>query len=483
MARIRSPKSFSDHFGIPSAKLARLGVLDPTLNVDTRLFIDPLLLAKSRHSEISKGARPTYEQHFTKVIKFLRATKGTGDVAWRSTQRLLSFPEIKWTCLGYGAQSVSGSGSGNEMTGQFIDTARQIVQLGVDDPDLFAAMALFEEGVGPDRISDMTTNVIFGDLLQFNARVLKGLNIPVQAVNLPLRNGKIFDAALPINPFIRGGGPVVLLPNDILRDLPIVTDWSDVADAASKNEQLRNQVNQQIAKLWEVKSRKNKRQLRKWAMSGSDQFETLLDMIRSADARPYDTESDPLGELVWRRIATTLASDAPFTIKQPALLDTAGVATVVEQIIEQFRFLIEDRRLSKELYHAGEPRPERAAQRLFFAVAHAYCKANNLDLTPEADTGNGPVDFKVSNGYNGRVLVEIKLSRNSKLVAGYTRQLETYKKAEETVKGYYLVIDVGLMGKKAQLLLQVKNQAALKGNPVSPIVFVNGLQKPSASKL
>jgi len=483
MARISNPKRFSDHFGVPGDKLARLGVLDPTLNVDTRLFIDPLLLAKSRHAEISNGARSTYEQHFNYVIKFLRATKGPGDVAWRSAQRLLSFPEIKWTCLGYGAQSVSGSGSGNEMTGQFIDTARQIVELGVDDPDLFVAMALFEEGVGPDRISDMTTNVIFGDILRFNARVLQELGVPAQAMILRLRNGQSFDAVLPNNPFIREGGPVVLVPSDILRHLPIATDWSDVADAASKNQELRNRVNREIARLWEVKSRKDKGRLRRWAMSDKEQFETFLDMIRSADARPYDTATDPLGELVWRRIAATLAADVPFTIKQPATMDADSVAAVVEQIIEQFRFLIEDRRLSEELYHAGEPRPEKAAQRLFFAVAHAYCKANDLDVTPEADTGNGPVDFKVSKGFSGRVLIEIKLSRNSKLIEGYTRQLEAYKAAEETVRGYYLIIDVGQMGKKAEKLLLVKNRAAQKGGAVSSIIFVDGTRKPSASKL
>ena len=483
MAKIRDPKRFSDHFGVPAATLAQQGILDPTLNVDTRLFIDPLLLAKSRHAEISNGARSAYEQHFTRVIKFLRMTTGPGDVAWRSAQRLLSFPEIKWTCLGYGAQSVSGSGSGNEMTAQFIDTARQIVQLGVDDPDLFMAMALFEEGVGPDRISDMTTNVVFGDLLRFNTRVLKGLGVPTKAMTLRLRNGQSFNEVLPSNPFIREGGPVVLLPTDILRDLPIATDWSNIADAASKNKQLRNRVNRQIARLWEVKSRKDKGKLRRWAMSGKEQFDTFLDMIRSADAWPYDTVADPKGELVWRRVAATLASDVPFTIEPPARLDVNGVATVVEQIIEQFRFLIEDRRFSEELYHAGLPRPEKSAQRLFFAVAHAYCKANNLDLTPEADTGNGPVDFKVSKGFTGRVLVEIKLSRNGRLVQGYTRQLEAYKTAEETVKGYYLVIDIGQMGTKARKLATIKNQAAKNGSPVSPIIVVNGTRKPSASKL
>src|SRR6202008_2938636 len=99
------------------------------------------------------------------------------------------------------------------------------------------------------------------------------------------------------------------------------------------------------------------------------------------------------------------------------------------------------------LYHQGSPRPEKAAQRLFFAVAHAYCKANDIDLTPEADTGNGPVDFKMSSGFTGRVLVEIKLSTNPKVVAGYAKQLETYKEAEETTRGFYVMIDVGQMGR------------------------------------
>ena len=112
MARIRDPRRFSEHFGVPTERMDELGVLDPTLNVDTRLFIDPLLLEDSRHPEIADGARSTYEQHFTTIIKFLRKSTSREDVAWRTAERLLSFPEIKWTCLGYGAGSVSGSGSG-----------------------------------------------------------------------------------------------------------------------------------------------------------------------------------------------------------------------------------------------------------------------------------------------------------------------------------------------------------------------------------
>lgn len=95
MGTIKNPRRFSEHFGIAPELMTKAGVLDPTLNVDTRLFIDPLLLESSSHPEMAEGARGTYEQHFSTVIKFLSRATGTTDVAWRSAQRLLSFPEIK----------------------------------------------------------------------------------------------------------------------------------------------------------------------------------------------------------------------------------------------------------------------------------------------------------------------------------------------------------------------------------------------------
>ena len=218
-------------------------------------------------------------------------------------------------------------------------------------------------------------------------------------------------------------------------------------------------------------------------LASRDDFETFLDMVRSTPARPYDLEGDPDGEVFWRSIAANIAKEVPLKISRPTTVNADSVASVVEQIIEQFRFLIEDRRHSEDLYHDGSPRPEKAAQRLFFAVAHSYCAANNLDITPEPDTGNGPVDFKVSSGFLGRVLVEIKLSTNSKVVDGYTKQLATYLTAEETIVGYYIVIDVGGMGGKDSRLLRVKNEAAQNGRRVPPIVFIDGTRRRSASKL
>ena len=57
----------------------------------------------------------------------------------------------------------------------------------------------------------------------------------------------------------------------------------------------------------------------------------------------------------------------------------------------------------------------------------------------------------MSRGFNARVLVETKLSTNTRLVHGYESQLQTYKRSEQTMRAYYVVIDVGRMGKKDEL--------------------------------
>ena len=140
------------------------------------------------------------------------------------------------------------------------------------------------------------------------------------------------------------------------------------------------------------------------------------------DGKPYDFAGDKLGEFVWRGIYDRIIADYPFLIPKPAKLDHNSALEIVDKIIEQFRHLIEDRDLWKELYtDDGQPRLEKAAQRLFYMVALSYCEANNLDITPEAETGRGPVDFKFSNALDGRILVELKLSRNSQYLSGYTK--------------------------------------------------------------
>jgi hypothetical protein len=301
MAKISNPVRFSTHFGINPSALASAGVLNPTLNLDTPLFIDPLLLARSCHAEIRKGAVKTYENHFTTVIGLLKGSKSPGDAPWRAAAKRMRVPEIKWTCLGYGAQSIFGTGSGPS-----VQTAKEIVDLGVEDPELFAAMALFEEGFGPDSVSDMTTNIIMPDLLAFNTRILSALGIPVTRSSIRLENGNAYTLDLPRNPYA-GTEPIILVPFDILRDLPIARDWASVAASAAHNADLRARVNDQIAEMWQRKTLRDKGKMKCWALSGKLQFETLLEMLHGVNPKPYDMIGDPKGEMLWRDLQEVIA--------------------------------------------------------------------------------------------------------------------------------------------------------------------------------
>jgi hypothetical protein len=153
----------------------------------------------------------------------------------------------------------------------------------------------------------------------------------------------------------------------------------------------------------------------------------------------------------------------------------------VLESIEIFKHHIEAGDLWKELWVGNKPKPERAVQILYQFAADVFCKANNIDLSPEANMGGGPVDFKFSVGYEARVLVELK--RDSGTVKhGYEIQLERYKKANKSYFGIFVVIDYGKLGKKHETILDIRNSRIAAGERASDIIVIDARPKVSASK-
>lgn len=479
------PQTFSKQFGVSSSKLASLGVFDPTLNVDTLLFPDPLLLESSTHPEMRK-ARNTFEDHFEKVRRLLLHSAGDfAGVAWKTAYKLLSFPEIKGTCLGYGSGSIAGSGAGPQMTAQMMKTGYEIAKLGIDDPDLFMAMGLFEENFGPDLIGDMFTNVAFGNIVDFNHRIYSALGLATQEYEVRLKNGIRYKGSFAQNPLVRSSNtPVILMPLDILRDLPVALDWRGVQSVSEQNQGFRDSLNSSMAALWSKKSLESKSKLKNWALSSSSAFGDLLDMLHGMDGKPYDFAGDKLGELIWRSFGDRITADYPLLIAKPTQLTHTSALEVVDKIIDQFIFLVEERDVWRELYtDEMKTRIEKAAQRLFYIAAISYCEASNLDITPEAETGRGPVDFKFSIGMSGRILVEIKLSPNGKLVSGFTKQLQIYNAAEKAFASRYVIINVGGMGDKLKRVKAAEQAQLLEHGSSPKVIVVDGLPRLSASKV
>jgi hypothetical protein len=78
------PKYFSDHFNIDKDKLKELGVFDPILNFDTKVFVDPLLLKKSSN-EIIRNSAKTFDDFFITLLDLLKISEQEGDKPWRSS--------------------------------------------------------------------------------------------------------------------------------------------------------------------------------------------------------------------------------------------------------------------------------------------------------------------------------------------------------------------------------------------------------------
>lgn len=206
MAKARNPVTLSKQFGINEGRLAQLGVLNATLAIDTSLFVDPILLAKSAHREMREDGVSNYQSYFEYVIRLLAASQAIDDPAWKAARKQLVFPEVIGTCLGYGAGSIHGSGFTGRLTDRVTNVAWQIVHIGITDPDLFQAMALFEAKIGPDRISDMVTNILFPSFVQFNQRVLAELNLVGQEFEYRGTVGSFL-----VNPFEQDRTPVILM--------------------------------------------------------------------------------------------------------------------------------------------------------------------------------------------------------------------------------------------------------------------------------
>jgi len=478
------PITFSAAFGLPSAAVLRAGAVDVTLNCDTKLFVDPLLLAEATDKKFRRCASAAYQKRFEFVIKLLKASKAEGDKAWRAAKRELSFPEMRYTHLGYSGGR-TGSGFGSLLTDGLVKSAKEVIELGIEDPDLFVALALFEDKVGADRISDMTTQIILPCLVSFTQDVAKALGVPLREFTInELPNLKL---ELPLNPCLDGKEPVLLVPHDVVRDLPVASDWDSVGSAARETQDIRDRVNAQIGDIWSANTKNEKKLFRERLVTSKKSFETFLEVLRRAADEPYDIEVDHNGELypsdVRREIARSYPLDLQAYSARNLSIDEAD--EVVRSIILQFQRVVETNGLWRLLWNEklDKPRREKAAQQVFFAVANSYCVANNLDLTPEANAGEGPVDFKMSSGNDSKILVEIKKSSNSALVTGYTDQLEIYKESEQTKRAHYVIVDVGGLNEaKRRGLTQARAAAQANGDPASEIWYVEGTPKESASK-
>lgn len=71
MARVQSPTLFSTYFNLNPTALDTAGLIDPFIDVDTQLFIDPVLLEKSSIPTVAVDGVATFRKHFGNFVRLL----------------------------------------------------------------------------------------------------------------------------------------------------------------------------------------------------------------------------------------------------------------------------------------------------------------------------------------------------------------------------------------------------------------------------
>jgi hypothetical protein len=469
------PRKISTLLKVSSSDLAKKGAFDGFIDIDSRLHVDPSLLTVCSIPEF-QNTHKDFQEYFNKILVLVSNSKTKGDKLWNEAHKRLQFKEIGNTALGYAKSGTGGNAIGPKLAGNILETASQIVEAGIKDPIIFELVGMIEEGIGADRISDMTIAILIINFLSYTQRV---------ATELKVKTGKVtFNDEIFLLPFDSSNKtPIILIPKSLLNNLPIATDWEDIDRVCKYNDDLRRKVNKVIGNSWKSASKASKQELKRMILENP---ELLIDLIKQYKEKPktsYDFINDPLGELIWAELSEQAPKDHPLNLKHLNPVTSDNILEVVKQICEQYASLIENNGWFEYLYdNFGKLKPERASQLLFYGIAEVYCIANNLDLNRETNAGVGSLDFKLSKGFNAKVNVEVKYSTNTNLIKGFEKQLPTYNKAEKTDTSIYLIIQTKKTRKNIDTVIKIADKMKLDKQRVPEIIVIDGQKQLSASK-
>lgn len=211
----RQPERVSDYYNLGTTQ-ARLEFIDVPIHEDARLFLDPVALSTLK-TPIADEAYRTIRDWFHRVLAAVRAGDRESALAL-----LAGLHEPKETRLGY-SSTAQGHGIGDGMAEELFDLLdSDVVRTNPRVIENVEDLALVMEGVDADLVSDITTNVVRRQLVEFTQQVAAkyGMN-PMPIVPQPLWDPATgswtsADVRLPIP----GGQPLLLIPRGAARWKP-----------------------------------------------------------------------------------------------------------------------------------------------------------------------------------------------------------------------------------------------------------------------
>lgn len=468
---------YSQYFKIRHSDFVRSGVFNGFIEMDSPLHIDPMLLKNCTIPEFI-GAYDRFLSYFNEIVVLADnvQVENKGDRCFRQIVRKLQFPEIVSTGLGYSRTGTRGSGINGKLTIQLALSIVEIVKAGIKDPVFFTLLPFIEEGIGADRISDMTIYILLMGFLTYTQRVAKELCIRTS----PCRaNGELF-----LLPTIKRR-PYLFIPQQFLTYLPLAKSREDIDNVCHYNRVLREKICKAIGISWADFEKMRKRRRKAAILSHIGLYEDIMQFYKPLEGVPYDFAADDRYQYADIKVKEDIVEKYPLDLHEFSATSTVDVLNVTHLICNQYKRLVEQNHMYWLLYNDDHTfRDEKAAQYLFYTVAHSYCEANNIDLNRECDPGVGELDFKLSQGYNHKVVIEMKKASNPKLYSGFSKQLPTYKKAESAANCIYLIIrDTDKADSTINNLYKQRQEILNSGKYCPELFVVDATEKPSASRL
>jgi hypothetical protein len=467
---------------------------DALMPVDTPLYIDPFLIW-NEDAGFWSDAHSHLINFFDIVFQMIRESGGDErHASWRQAANLLLFPEPAEFRLGVAEGSPLGSGSGSGLQADMLAGIKTANDVGMRHIAHMESIALFQGGMGVDRISDAVCNVLKSYFIKYTKDIAERHDVPTVSVevrnaswsgefrkwvserhNLPVTEVEVFR----LGRFRHVTLPVLLTPHRFLRDIPIANSddfwnwsWSQMSD------QLRGDFNYDIAR------RVTRRTKARMARQNPEAVALYLNSIEQQELEPYQIDDDPRELVSLHERGRDIVKLTPQTHYSDAEESTDAFEGFVSSVVEAYKHAVENDSW-RLLWLTNRGAGERYVQVLFRSVVIHYCKANDVDLTGESNAGRGPVDFKFSKGWTARALIEIKLARHGRFWDGILAQTPTYQIAEGVRLAFFVAIAYSedeMNNEFQQTLRQAAAIVAGARNVEVRTVIVDASPKKSASK-
>ncbi len=480
---------FSDFFSVTPETLETYGAFNVSLINDLPLFVDPFLLFNSKKTE--------YQHLHSQIIEYVRFLRNKSVSQGITSGLLMSwyvFPEVKQNWLGFSRVGNNGAGLRDDFA-KALHKNLHAIFAGFGDEKItkgshLEKLCLIKEGVGRDKISDFTTNLIKEFLLDYTQNfaiehISKKLRKQV-AVNKVRFNYKtetwesdVFDL-----PYY-SGDYVILTPKDILTkdDLWINKDdlyneYQHIPDAIP-NEQLRAQIDNYFQSVL-PKDAKEKEV--KGAISlVINKYPEVLDYYikhkesngdqakRNSTLKVQDAEQQYIEQI--KELSEILQQRSLFYGLTGSTYDEAF------KRVKYMKDVIENKDGYRLFYVKGKPiEREEDLQIMYRLTWHAAA----VDVNREVNNGRGPVDYKISRGSKDATLVEFKLAKNSQLARNLEKQVAIYEKASDAHHSIKVIIYFSQkeLSRVESILLDLK----LHESPDIVLIDARNDNKPSASK-